>query len=434
MSATQTSNVEMLEGRRLLSSSLSSGLLTVTGTAGNDSIYVTYRVADDSITVYEQGVLKGTYNWTTVKKLAVNRLAGNDSVSLNVPTSFGISATIDGGAGNDNLGGTGSADTITGGLGDDIVSGLDGNDKLDGGDGYDQVIGSNGNDTMLGGAGNDRMTGGDGNDSIDGGLGADDVRGSAGNDTITYASRTAAVTVDISDAVGELADDGEAGEKDFVHVDVETVIGGAGSDKLTGTLTPLVKPVGYTENNKLVGNGGNDTLIGLLGNDALDGGAGNDSLDGGAGNDNLNGGLGTDKIIGGANTDTADYTGRSDALIITLDGLANDGATGENDLISADVENATGGSGSDKITGNALANVLKGGSGNDSVWGLAGNDTITGGSGLDQLYGGDGNDKFYAKAATLTNTDKDTLDGGAGTDTAQVDPADVRTSIESIFA
>jgi Ca2+-binding RTX toxin-like protein len=233
-----------------------------------------------------------------------------------------------------------------------------------------------------------------------------------------------------------LADDGAAGEKDYVYTDVENLIGGSGNDKLTGTTPPAALPSGFTQNNKFVGNGGNDTLIGLGGNDTLDGGSGNDSLSGGDNNDLLNGGTGTDKFYGGAGLDTADYTGRTDALVITLDGLANDGKKDgtEKDLIASDVENATGGSGSDKITGNGGANVLKGGSGNDSLYGLGGNDSLTGGTGLDQLFGGDGNDKFYARSATSSNSDKDTVNGGGGTDSAQVDPADVKTSIESTFA
>lgn len=58
------------------------------------------------------------------------------------------------------------------------------------------------------------------------------------------------------------------------------------------------------------------------------------------------------------------------------------------------IENAMGGSGADRITGNGADNTL---------WGHAGNDTLSGGSGNDLLYGGAGADR---------------LDGGAGTDSA----------------
>ncbi len=60
--------------------------------------------------------------------------------------------------------------------------------------------------------------------------------------------------------------------------------------------------------------------------------------------------------------------------------------TWENNLgiaLSATIENATGGSGNDMITGNAVANALVGGAGNDVLNGGGGADTMTGGTGND---------------------------------------------------
>ncbi|UVO39188.1 M10 family metallopeptidase C-terminal domain-containing protein [Bradyrhizobium arachidis] len=55
------------------------------------------------------------------------------------------------------------------------------------------------------------------------------------------------------------------------------------------------------------------------------------------------------------------------------------------------IDNATGGSGSDAIVGNAIANVLKGGGGNDTITGGGGSDTIDGGAGTDTaVYSGNG--------------------------------------------
>ena len=54
-----------------------------------------------------------------------------------------------------------------------------------------------------------------------------------------------------------------------------------------------------------------------------------------------------------------------------------------------------GGTASDDITGNALANVLRGSAGNDTVIGDAGNDRITGDAGDDRLVGGAGQDLLY---------------------------------------
>ncbi|WP_088182258.1 M10 family metallopeptidase [Sphingobium sp. Z007] len=76
------------------------------------------------------------------------------------------------------------------------------------------------------------------------------------------------------------------------------------------------------------------------------------------------------------------------------------------------IENATGGSGNDTITGNVLANVLKGGSGQDTIYGGDGNDVIQGGFGTDTVYGEAGDDVFQV----LQGEFGDNIDGGSGTD------------------
>ncbi len=58
------------------------------------------------------------------------------------------------------------------------------------------------------------------------------------------------------------------------------------------------------------------------------------------------------------------------------------------------VENAIGGSGADKITGNVFANSLVGGVGSDTLWGAGGADTLNGAAGIDFLFGGLGNDRY----------------------------------------
>jgi serralysin len=74
------------------------------------------------------------------------------------------------------------------------------------------------------------------------------------------------------------------------------------------------------------------------------------------------------------------------------------------------IENATGGSGNDRITGNSAANVIKGGAGNDRLSGQDGHDTLYGGLGHDGLAGGAGNDRLYGGAGN------DRLNGGSGAD------------------
>lgn len=74
------------------------------------------------------------------------------------------------------------------------------------------------------------------------------------------------------------------------------------------------------------------------------------------------------------------------------------------------IENATGGSGNDSITGNGVSNLLLGRSGDDTIDGLNGNDTIRGGNGKDTLDGGRGND------TVLGDGGKDKIVGGNGSD------------------
>jgi len=157
------------------------------------------------------------------------------------------------------------------------------------------------------------------------------------------------------------------------------------------------------------------TLYGGSGNDTLISGGGSDHLFGEAGNDLLNAGLGKDVVSGGSGTDTADYSSRIKNLMITLNGVADDGQAGEGDNVMTDVENVIGGAGDDRITGSSASNVLRGD---------AGNDTLDGGAGRDSLFGEAGND-------TLLGVDNfvDLLDGGSGTDTATGDTLDVRVHI-----
>ncbi|WP_112873035.1 M10 family metallopeptidase [Paracoccus endophyticus] len=117
------------------------------------------------------------------------------------------------------------------------------------------------------------------------------------------------------------------------------------------------------------------------------------------------------------------------------------------------IENATGGSGSDTLYGNAAGNVMTGNAGNDYIWTSTGADSLYGGDGndtlygaedndynlggdgddyiwsytgndwlygqggVDSLYGGDGND--YLNGSDATQVDA-VLDGGTGSDTLSV--------------
>jgi hypothetical protein len=69
----------------------------------------------------------------------------------------GIAVTLNGGEGNDDLGGTDGADTLNGGGGDDRLTGFKGNDAANGDGGNDLIVWNNGDgsDKPEGGAGSD---------------------------------------------------------------------------------------------------------------------------------------------------------------------------------------------------------------------------------------------------------------------------------------
>jgi Ca2+-binding RTX toxin-like protein len=143
---------------------------------------------------------------------------------------------------------------------------------------------------------------------------------------------------------------------------------------------------------------GNDSVYGYGGNDILGGDAGNDTLKGGAGKDTLDGGTGTD---------TADYSDKVAAVKVTLNKSTNATVFVTNVTEDAikNIENITGGSGSDVLTGDSAANVLRGNGGID---------TLKGGLGKDVLYGGNNSDKFVCDvplSASNTDTIKDFVTG-----------------------
>lgn len=101
------------------------------------------------------------------------------------------------------------------------------------------------------------------------------------------------------------------------------------------------------------------------------------------------------------------------------------GNTGHRLQVNGQIENATGGTGADYISGNILNNVLRGEAedatqgGNDSLFGDDGNDTLYGGYGNDLLNGAEDDDLLFGGegADTLSGAlGNDTLHGGAGAD------------------
>lgn len=242
------------------------------------------------------------------------------------------------------------------------------------------------------------IVGDTGNDLVLSGPGPVYFDGGPGTDTVSYAQRGAPVVVDLG-----------AGQ------------GGATFDE-----------DGYASVEDVIGTRWDDVLIGSASGNTLDGGAGNDELSGLGGSDTLIGGTGTDELYGGTGTDAASYVGHRTGVTADLDGLPDDGAPGENDLIAGDVEALVGSSHADTLSGNSAANILLGdgcppyslclggadliygGGGDDWVLAGGGADTVYGGSDDDTIAGGTGDDTLYGGSGA------DSLDGDAGTDTCDV--------------
>ena len=222
---------------------------------------------------------------------------------------------------------------------------------------------------MHGGAGVDEVLGGAGNDVIDGALDAieDNYRGDDGADTVRYATAASAVTIDLTGGglPFGIASGAEIGSDRLF--DVENIQGGLG----------------------------NDTLIGDEADNVVFASPGDDDVEGGLG------------------SDTYDASAASAPVTIDLGaGTASGAEIGDDQL--AGIENATGGSGDDALSGDGVANVLNGGPGNDTYERVGGDERGDRGSGrrngrrprrrqrlaadVENATGGSGDDRSRAAA------------------------------------
>ncbi len=109
---------------------------------------------------------------------------------------------------------------------------------------------------------------------------------------------------------------------------------------------------------------------------------------------------------------------RSGADVLARGNVAN-ALLYQGDLRSL-IENAIGGSGDDRISGNQAQNRLEGGNGDDTLLGVDGDDNLFGNAGNDRLNGGLGNDRQRGGEG------EDTLVGGEGSDQLYGDAGDDR--------
>ncbi len=310
---------------------------------------------------------------------------------------------------------------------DDIRSDVE---TVYGGDGDDTLVGSGGDESLNGRGGNDTLRGGAGDDYLDGSgngsCGEDVLEGGADDDTLVLYSDVTA--------------DGGSGDDVFKPrtpgcEGASVAIGGPGTDTADfgesnfgdGLLVSLddVADDGYSEHDDyrsdIENATANDNGMVLIGND------GPNVLRGGRGDDLLDGAGGADTLIGGGGYDVADYSWREAPVRLSLDGIANDGETGEQDSIADDVDDLWGGDGDDELTGNADDNLLDGGPGADVMRGGGGYDAVDYSwreaalhADLDGAVGDDGE---TGEQDTI-GTDVEGLLGGAGADVLRGNAAD----------
>lgn len=452
---------ELTSGNDFLDGTVVSSSITVSATAGNDTI-----IGGSGDDLIDGG-------------------QGNDSLISGLGSD-----TLLGGDGNDLLirGGTDANDVLNvlaGGTGDDTIrlqDEINVNDQIDGGDGIDTLeilpadnrpltvnmitgdvtdltIGTQefiGIENVTTGGGNDTIIGNGVDNVLDGGADADTfvINDSFGQDTIAggetittgtdfdrinLSALTTSVTVNYSSGeAGTIDDNANTDTITFSEIErlvltdqADVVNGGGGNEVIDAGGGDDTVSTG-TGNDSILGGAGNDSLIGGDGNDTVDGGAGDDYVAAFTGDDSLSGGDGNDDIfsLGGGN-DTLD--GGADADLISVMTMSNTTVTGgETVTTGTDDDTLNAGAGVDmtlNVSGAESGTITNGAetitySGIEAIRLGSGNDTVEAGteSAALNIDAGGGDDLFNAASTSGDNTfegqsGNDTIFGGSGNET-----------------
>lgn len=343
--------------------------------------------------------------WTAV--VALGALAAGVSgpvagAAADVPTCFGMPATIIGTAGDDVLTGTPADDVIVGLEGTDVISTSGGTDRVCAGP-NELRLDANGVPRY------ERVTFGNRSGYVDGGPGLDRIE--TENVYVGGGQILGGTNPTVVDDEGRLWP-----ERIVAYADDLDVSGGDGPDRVD---VGLSAGMGVAE----VDAGAGNDVVRCFGDDigtscAVSGGPGHDRLSitsvftanlyGGSGNDRLsahdfrirmNGGSGNDVLIAESSDSDVLWGGPGRDRLLTYSGVNSPGP-----------HVLHGGAGADRLVGHGMPEVLRGGPGSDTVWAGGGPDRASGGTGHDVLHGARGRDSLRGGPGRDANF------GGRGSD------------------
>ena len=277
--------------------------------------------------------------------------------------------------------------------------------KLNSSSVLENIVGGSGADTLFGNGQDNTITGNAGNDKLIGAAGNDVMLGGADNDTFVFVPATAAEADQVSENLNQGSDTLSFA---FLTTGVVVNLGSTSVQPVHMNRTLKLNSSVVFEN--ILGSSGADTLFGNTLDNTLTGDAGDDKLLGAAGNDILRGGANNDiymfvptataeadTVTENANegVDTLNFAYLTTSVVVNLGSTSiqsvNLNRTLKLNSLST-FENAVGGTGSDTLLGNTVANRLTGGLGDNILVGQEGGDILEAGSGRDILIGGLGLD------------------------------------------
>jgi Ca2+-binding RTX toxin-like protein len=192
-------------------------------------------------------------------------------------------------------------------------------------------------------------------------------------------------------------------EREMAGIGFNVIKGTKNADVLFGSDMP----------DDIFGYGGDDLIITGTAFTYVHGGDGNDRIDATLGSGESYGEDGNDKIWGGDRNDKI-VGGDDDDYIV--------GGEGDDQLYGDGTLGTLGdGDGDDTIYAGKGNDSLHGGEGDDNLYGEDGDDYLWGGAGKNNLYGGAGDDELRSGDSGHFSDPTDTLRGGTGNDTYQLD-------------